>query len=203
MAGSITVGGKTLASHSNSDGKLSINNDVVFPAGHVVQVKQTVIKNHDITTTSQSYVPMQKGDGTSPFAVTHACASGNKVLIHFVIVFGASNGSSYGAPQLWIGPSDGSSAMVVSEFISDDNAATTNQSKSSAASFYMSHSVELNSMSNQFIYTPSTTTELKYQLYWKRGAETTTLYLNRTGAHNNNLNGSVGISTMTLYEIAG
>ena len=49
MSGSITVGGKILASHDNVSGKLSMSGDVdlanvdmsnmVFPAGHVVQVK--------------------------------------------------------------------------------------------------------------------------------------------------------------------
>jgi hypothetical protein len=38
MSGSITVGGKILASHDNVSGKLSMSGDVVFPAGHVVQV---------------------------------------------------------------------------------------------------------------------------------------------------------------------
>jgi len=42
MSGSITIGGKTLASHSNSDGNLSINNNVVFPAGHIVQVQYCI-----------------------------------------------------------------------------------------------------------------------------------------------------------------
>jgi hypothetical protein len=49
MSGSITVGGKILASHDNVSGKLSMSGDVdlanvdmsnmVFPAGHILQVK--------------------------------------------------------------------------------------------------------------------------------------------------------------------
>ena len=39
MSGSITVGGKTLASHDNGTGNLSLHNTVQFPAGHVIQVK--------------------------------------------------------------------------------------------------------------------------------------------------------------------
>jgi len=43
MSGSITVGGKILASHDNVSGKLSMSENVdmsnmVFPAGHVIQV---------------------------------------------------------------------------------------------------------------------------------------------------------------------
>ena len=39
MSGSITVGQKTLASHDNSTDKLSLNSNVQFPAGHVIQTR--------------------------------------------------------------------------------------------------------------------------------------------------------------------
>ena len=42
MSGSITVGGKTLASHDNGTGNLSLNNNVQFPVGHVIQVKSAI-----------------------------------------------------------------------------------------------------------------------------------------------------------------
>lgn len=42
MSGSITVGGKILASHDNVSGKLSMSENVVFPDGHVIQAKSAV-----------------------------------------------------------------------------------------------------------------------------------------------------------------
>lgn len=39
MSGSITVGGKTLASHDNGTGNLSLNNNVQFPAGMMTYIK--------------------------------------------------------------------------------------------------------------------------------------------------------------------
>ena len=54
MSGSITIGQKTLASHDNNTDKLSLHNDVVFPAGHVVQVLQSVKTDADETRASVS-----------------------------------------------------------------------------------------------------------------------------------------------------
>ena len=46
MSGSITIGQKTLASHDNNTDKLSLHNNVVFPAGHVIQtVSHNAIAN--------------------------------------------------------------------------------------------------------------------------------------------------------------
>ena len=39
MSGSITIGQKTLASHDNNTDKLSLHNDVQFPAGHIIQTR--------------------------------------------------------------------------------------------------------------------------------------------------------------------
>ena len=39
MSGSITIGQKTLASHDNNTNKLSLHNDVQFPAGHIIQTR--------------------------------------------------------------------------------------------------------------------------------------------------------------------
>ena len=61
MAGTITVGGKILASHSNSDGKLSINNDVVFPAGHIIQVITNETSTKIETTGTVKSVGLEQG----------------------------------------------------------------------------------------------------------------------------------------------
>ena len=42
MAGTIKVGGVTLASHSDSTAKISVDNNVQFPVGHVIQVKSAI-----------------------------------------------------------------------------------------------------------------------------------------------------------------
>ena len=40
MSGSITVGGKTLASQDNGTGNLRLNNNVQLPVGHLIKVKK-------------------------------------------------------------------------------------------------------------------------------------------------------------------
>ena len=51
MSGSITVGGKTLASHDNGTGNLSLNNNVQFPVGHVIQVKSAIRNTESVSYT--------------------------------------------------------------------------------------------------------------------------------------------------------
>lgn len=61
MSGSITVGGKILASHDNVSGKLSMSGDVVFPAGHVINFTRKQIVPVDFS--GGAYIPR---DNTLP-----------------------------------------------------------------------------------------------------------------------------------------
>ena len=98
MSGLITVGGKTLASHDNGTGNLSLDTNVKFPAGHVIQVKSairntewqgpdTVNNNHTLfatdtsTTTAHTNtvfkVEITPASSASKFFVQYAINIGN------------------------------------------------------------------------------------------------------------------------------
>ena len=78
MSGSITVGGKILASHDNVSGKLSMSenvdmSNVVFPAGHVLQVVHTETSETnplDSTYTNYYEVPLTLKSNSSDVIVT-------------------------------------------------------------------------------------------------------------------------------------
>ena len=157
----------------------------VSGAGKVGQVIQTV-KTDTASTTSDSYVAI------TGMTASMACAStSSKVLVNVNIYVGrAANG--YGSIQLWIGGS-------VSAFIGD---ASSSRLRSSLGNTINTNgTLGLDSYSASFLHSPSSTSSIAYALYWKDGAESTTLYLNRSGTHNDNANASVGVSTITLMEI--
>ena len=73
MSGSITVGGKTLASHDNGTGNLSLDNNVQFPAGHVLQVVHTeTSETNTLDTTYTNYyeVPLTLKSNSSDVIVS-------------------------------------------------------------------------------------------------------------------------------------
>ena len=63
MSGSITVGGKTLASHNNETNNLSLDSNVQFPAGHVIQVKS----NDFAAASSSNYIVATNTGGQIDF----------------------------------------------------------------------------------------------------------------------------------------
>src|SRR6056300_868110 len=83
MSGSITVGGKILASHDNVSGKLSMSENVVFPAGHVIQVKQGYT-NTKVQKTSTGYIWQDAASIAPSFSTS-------KILIMLNAAFGQSN----------------------------------------------------------------------------------------------------------------
>ena len=70
MAGTLQVGGTTLATHAGS--ALSIHSGVTFPAGHVIQINQ-----------SFSQASVARTGGKNSWASTHyKCTLPNLSLIH-------------------------------------------------------------------------------------------------------------------------
>ena len=84
MSGTITVGDKILASHDNVSGKLSMSGDVdlanvdmsnmVFPAGHVLQVLVNQNNNSFVAANDTTTVWT---DGSATLSVTINCVSAN------------------------------------------------------------------------------------------------------------------------------
>ena len=97
MSGSITVGGKTLASHDNGTGNLSLNNNVQFPVGHVIQVKSairntewqgpnTVNNNHTLFATDTSTTTAHTNTAFKVEIIPSSNAS--KFLVQYAINIG-------------------------------------------------------------------------------------------------------------------
>ena len=157
----------------------------VSGAGKIGQVIQTV-KTDTTSTTSDTYAAI------SGMTASMACAStSSKVLVTVNIYIGRA-GNGYGSIQLWIGGS-------VSTFIGDASSSRPRTSLGNPIS--ANSAVSLDSYSGSFLHSPSSTSSIAYALYWQDGAEGTTLYLNRSGTHNDNANASVGVSAITLMEI--
>lgn len=83
MSGSIKVGGVTLATHSDATAKVSLDSELTFPAGHVVQVHQHNFADNDIYS------------GTTFHEITQATTSittkkaNSKILMLYSIAFGS------------------------------------------------------------------------------------------------------------------
>ena len=162
--------------------------DVALPdSGKVLQVIQTVKKDTTSTTSATAAA-------ISGMTASLTCSStSNKVLINFNTNIGGT-ANHYGVIQLFIGGS-------VSSFIPD--AASSRMLGSSGNLTVSNNTVDLNNFTGSFLHSPSSTSEIAYALYWRRGAESTTLYLNRSGNDGDNANHSRSVSSITLMEIAG
>ena len=189
MSGTITVGDKILASHDNVSGKLSMSGDVdmsnmVFPAGHVIQVKQGYT-NTKVQKTSTGYIWQDAASITPSFSTS-------KILIMLNAALGQSNlngglkllrnGNEF-MPDLPSAFTGGATAYSGALTTADD-------------SLGVSSAYGIGNFLFSYLDSPSTTSTCSYSLYW---------YMDLTGALNFNVqgtdNGGSSFSTMTLMEI--
>jgi hypothetical protein len=118
-------------------------------------------------------------------------ATSSKVRIHAVCNINATS-NGYGAIYLYKGGSVISGAQAAS---------TSSRLPSSAGGTKATSQAELWPLVIDYIDSPSSTSELTYAIYWNKGAETATIYLNRTVNDSDNANHVRGVSTLTLTEI--
>jgi len=118
-------------------------------------------------------------------------ATSSKVRIQAVCNIGSS-ANGYGAIYLYKGGSVLAAAAAAS---------AGDRLKSSAASTKMGSTLEMSSQVIDYIDSPSSTSEVTYAIYWSKGAEIATIYLNSTSNDADNANHVRGISTLTLTEI--
>jgi len=194
MSGSITVGGKILASHDNVSGKLSMSGDVdlanvdmsnmVFPAGHVVQTVYSYFDDHFSTTT----------DADSGLSGTiNVSSSSNDVLIICSILWMANNNGGYFSLCL---PDN----TIINR---PDQYSTYNlQARHHWGSVYGDSSyLNYNSRRDTFstVYSPNASGNLTIKL--RAFCTGTTVFLNRNSYNGNRVYEPTGISTMILMEI--
>ena len=128
--------------------------------GIVGQVIQTV-KSSTTTTNSKNLVAI------SGMTANMTCAATNsKVLIDLTVAIGAQT-ASYGVVQLYIGGS-------VSAFI---GSSVSGVQRSSVGNFAGGQSnLQLQGFSNSFLYSPNSTSQIAYALYWACGEDTPNIY---------------------------
>jgi hypothetical protein len=155
-------------------------------AGTVLQVVSAT-KTDTFSTANTSYT------ATGLSAAITPSSTSSKILVIISAQIGITT-NGYGSLQLF------RSGSVISGSTGD--AAGSRLRSSSGNTFYSNSTVSLNSMTIMYLDTPSSISSLTYELYIRRGSESTTLYLNRSGGEADNENHARGASTITLMEIA-
>jgi hypothetical protein len=180
MSGSITVGGKILASHDNVSGKLSMSGDVVFPAGHVIQVK-----TQKYTTLEQAISTSTTGTPTGLYVDIIPKYAGSKMLVN--CAFTAGKDGTNNIVNYYIYRSTGSTA----------SSANTTGSYPGSSGYYFNTASSAVYISLALLWedTAENTSLHTYNLYVVSGSSMTT-YLNSRGD-----TGYTGTSTISVMEI--
>jgi hypothetical protein len=121
-------------------------------------------------------------------------STNNKILVQCTISAGANNANSYGSVQLF---RDGS---VVSGSVGDS---AGSKQQSSTANLKVDGSVVQKTLTFTYLDSPATTSQVTYQPYIQKGAETVTLYVNQAGGEADNANHTRSMSSITVMEIEG
>ena len=152
---------------------------------YVVQVVSTT-KTDTFSTTSESFT-----DITGLSATITPSSSQNKILAMFTVYMAMSTAGWGGMIQL----QRGSTAICVG-----DSSGSRTQS---SASFYMVSSTQfVNSVSNNFLDSPNTTSATTYKLLGRTQASSYTMYVNRSGSDSDSASQARLASSLTLMEIA-
>ena len=152
---------------------------------YVVQVVSTT-KTDTFNTTSTSYT-----DITGLSATITPSSSQNKILTMFTVYMAMSATGWGGMVQL----QRGSTAICVGDAASSRTQAS--------ASFYMVDNLQfVNSISNNFLDSPNTTSATTYKLLGRTQSSSYTMYVNRNGSDQDNASVPRLASSLTLMEIA-
>ena len=164
MAGTLKVGGVPLATHSDTTAKVSLDSNIQFPIGHVLQVKQEYT-NTKVAKTSVGYI-WQDAASITPTSTS------NKVLIILNAALGQSNnngglkllrnGNEF-MPNLPGAFSGGATAASGALNTADD-------------SFGTSQAYGIGNYLFCYLDSPSTTSEITYKLQIKKGTSSGTVY---------------------------
>ena len=216
MSGTLQVGGLTLGTHNSGTGKVDITNagattvttlnttsiasgtlgdSVVFPTHHVIQVKYF---EHDdsVTVTNPNSSVAGPWINVLSGAITMVNQS-NKILVAGV---GTAGGNNVGYEFAWrlvrtVGGSDqpiGGNRDPDNTFLGDYIFISGSSSSENATT-----------LSNNYLDTPSTTSEITYKLQ-AMSSEGSTIYVNRGYSTNNARTwANSGNTTLTLMEIQG
>tara|TARA_A100001015_G_C14748430_1_gene616529 strand:+ start:37 stop:639 length:603 start_codon:yes stop_codon:yes gene_type:complete len=200
MAGTIKIGGVALASYSDSTANISLDNNVVFPAGHVIQVKQFVFSK--IASTSSATLT-EITDGTIKFQDSITVKANSKILVKVDMHIGITGNQGHFV-DLQRSTDDSSYSQVTQ--LQCTSSSPANQGGFNGALSLIYHA-GLTLKKETIDYLDETITSAGtyyYKLFYKRGSTGTVgvNYPPNIGSSTNPDYGA-GVSTMTLMEIAG
>ena len=194
MSGSITVGQKTLASHDNSTDKLSLHNNVQFPAGHILQVQsknETAARN----TSSTSFVEIH----TDFFAELTTIGNNSKILVQGTLHLGPSD------PGLRMGTamyrSIAGAAYAVTDFRGDE---AGSRSRAIFGSTSGARNDQQLNAGFSFVDIPQQNagTIVRYKPYWFCEHASYTINLNRSQTDGDYFNHPRLASSIVIMEVA-
>jgi len=198
MAGEIQLNGTSFASESG--GTITVNNatigsGVLFPAEHVIQVKQFLYTSvYDVSLNGSSvFLPAPLGDGS---AYIQMGSSSNKVLITIQLHYGHETSWRSGFAQVYTNNftssyDTGSETLITGS----GNAGTTGSN-----SYHMGG----NTITSSILYSPNTTNKAGFRIKVFGHNDGGSLHLNQNNQNNsaaNNNTFSIS-SSITLQEIS-
>ena len=195
MSGIVQVGGVALASHDEGTDKVSLDSGTVFPAGHVLQVLQPVKDDKQEAAATGGAVNWTDITGLLQ-AITPSSTS-NKILINISVTYGSLTYAGYMRIQAK------TASGAYADLAVGDNTGTTGQSKVTMGAIGGSvDAAELSTASAMFLDSPNTLSERTYKVQFT-SRHTDTMTINYAQSNTNSDYIGVGISSITLMEIAG
>ena len=189
-----SVGDAIPASGGTFTGSINASAGLTTPAGHIVQVKQTVVNSTFSTAIGPGFVEMTDFRTN----ITPASTS-NKILIRASLYVGQSYWSTRGRILKDTTPISGAlGAAAGSRTVSTWYNVTYDAGASSSSTY------DVNCVSFEYLDSPSTTSQITYSLDIGGYSTGHTVFLNRSHYDwNSAAFDSRTISTLTLMEIAG
>ena len=192
-SGSITlqepaVAGTTVLDLPATSGTVALTSQIPASSGKVLQVVST-IKTNTFTTTSSSYT-----DVTDLSVNITPTSASNKILVVTALSYGGGP-NSYGWAQLVrngtaiaLGDADGATRIRCTFPLTMENTASTN--------------AKLVCGGMTILDSPATTSAITYKVQVMSGYNSVTLSINRSSTNDNATYSGLGVSTITVMEIA-
>ena len=189
MSGIVQVGGVALASHDSGTDKVSLDSGTVFPAGHVLNVVQTV-KTDTTTTSSLTFEDM-----TGMTVSITPGSTGSKIL-----VFSSLNVSTV-TNDFWVHVQMMRDATPI--FIGDTASNRIRTTATSRQSNAVGNITNLGSVFLDSPTIPSTPIAIVYKIQWRAEHASHAGVLNQSGTDTDNNTYPRTASSITVMEIAG
>tara|TARA_R110002020_G_scaffold33916_3_gene102952 strand:+ start:11218 stop:11787 length:570 start_codon:yes stop_codon:yes gene_type:complete len=174
---------KTLATLSNT--ATTLHSDVVFPAGHIIQIVQTAKTDTTSFNTSDSWDDI----AGITVAITPSATS-SKILVSYSLNVGGAT-----SQKMFFKLLRGSTDIAIGDTAGSKNRATTHAR--------INQNQEIINVNGQFLDSPSTTSATTYKVQWYRPTDLGAIYLNMAYGEADSADYMRSSSTITVMEVSG